>query len=553
MNPKENFPIPENYEQNHNDSQKQHPPFDPIEQKIGGCVALITKEYKAKLWKDLPDDISNLLWKAFVWKTEEERDEICDDLIDIVQNSDNVNNEFEKYFNKHSITQFENSNEQNKHLYLKSENINEQNKTERNAELSEREESFDNLANSLSTLNWEWKNYNSTLTRVKNLKTLVAEKWLNADFEAEVKAILQELNNPEILFAISLDLQQKDPEAYQTFKSSVIELQPSFEAKFTALEPRLKLALGSDTLKNATITGNRISQTSPDGYTTTAELDGADRTFWRADSRYRLKSTLDSEKPLHKEMGRVEKELNRRIEPIIKELQSLEAVKKYLETAAVQNTDLIEIKEEIQRFSPELYAELWLQSLTSLAEIQKALDAQARRLTKEKDKQENTARDYLDILAQRHHYELAEKQKIQKMVLDFLHLIWFDLMPPTAIDGIIAAVNATPHKYWLNQKIDFANGSLWFDADFWDREINEHEKQKFIAFFNKMLTWNSEYPVKMNNGITIFYANQEDARNNIPANGFFSIGQFVNRNLWTDPIYRALQNLEKKENEDTLN
>ena len=49
MNPKENFPIPENYEQNHNDNQKQQPSFDPIEQKIDGCVALITKEYKEKL------------------------------------------------------------------------------------------------------------------------------------------------------------------------------------------------------------------------------------------------------------------------------------------------------------------------------------------------------------------------------------------------------------------------------------------------------------------------------------------------------------------------
>jgi len=58
-----------------------------------------------------------------------------------------------------------------------------------------------------------------------------------------------------------------------------------------------------------------------------------------------------------------------------------------------------------------------------LAEIQKAVDAQAKRLTKEKAKLENTARDYLDILTQRHHYELAAKQKTQKKVLDFLHVI----------------------------------------------------------------------------------------------------------------------------------
>jgi hypothetical protein len=68
-----------------------------------------------------------------------------------------------------------------------------------------------------------------------------------------------------------------------------------------------------------------------------------------------------------------------------------------------------------------------------------------------------------------------------------------------------------------------------------------------------MLTWNSDYPVKINNGITTFYASLEDAKNNIPANNFFSIGQFVNRNLWTDPIFRALLNLKKKENDETLN
>ena len=192
MNPKENFPIPENYKQNHNDNQKQQPPFDPIEQKIDGCVALITKEYKAKLWKDLPVDISNLLWKAFIWKTEEERDNICDSLIDIVQNWENVDIELSEYLEM--IT------------WKQSENSNEQGKIETNENKITRNNSILQLANSLSNLNWEWKNYNSTLERVKNLKTLVAEKWLNADFEAEVKAILQELNKPEVLFAISLDL-----------------------------------------------------------------------------------------------------------------------------------------------------------------------------------------------------------------------------------------------------------------------------------------------------------------------------------------------------------
>jgi hypothetical protein len=38
-------------------------------------------------------------------------------------------------------------------------------------------------------------------------------------------------------------LKQKDPQAYIDFQNSVIALDPSFEAKFITLEPKLQLAL----------------------------------------------------------------------------------------------------------------------------------------------------------------------------------------------------------------------------------------------------------------------------------------------------------------------
>jgi hypothetical protein len=39
------------------------------------------------------------------------------------------------------------------------------------------------------------------------------------------------------------------------------------------MQPKLQLALANDNLTDATISGDRISQKSPDGYTTTAKLD----------------------------------------------------------------------------------------------------------------------------------------------------------------------------------------------------------------------------------------------------------------------------------------
>lgn len=544
MNPKEDFSVPETQGQNKKDKPAIQESFDPIEQKIEWCIALITKDYKAKFWTDLPAEIKNVLPELFTWKSENERDEICDSLIDIIQHWDEV--ELYEYLELKTWKKIETSNEQ-------VEIVTKENKIERNENKINRNNSIIQLANSLENLNWEWKNYNSTLNRIKNLKALVAEKGLTADFDAEVKSILAELENPEILFSLSLDLQQKDPKAYESFKSSVIELQPSFEAKFIALEPKLKMALGTDTLKNATISGNRITQTSPDGYTTTAALDGSERTLGRSDSPYRLKSRLASDKQLQTEADRAEKELNNRIEPIIKQLQSLEAVKKYLEKASLENTELAEVKAEIKSFSPELYAELWLENLSTIADIQRAVEARNHKLTKERDRLEARTRDYLDILSRRQHFELAEKQEVQKQVLDFLHGIWFDAIPQTATDTIISSINATPQKYGLAQKIDFENGSLWFDADFWGRAINEQEKQKFIELFNRMVTWSSQYPVKLAGGIIMFYETPENAEANIPASYTFSIGAFVNGHLWAEPVFKAMMNLENKEDEPNHN
>jgi hypothetical protein len=67
----------------------------------------------------LPEDINNLLQEALNWKKEDERDEILDDCIDIIQNSDNTDIDLRNNLNdltwnmvQNDIEQTENSTEQ---------------------------------------------------------------------------------------------------------------------------------------------------------------------------------------------------------------------------------------------------------------------------------------------------------------------------------------------------------------------------------------------------------------------------------------------------------
>ncbi len=534
MNPVENLTLPEMPNQTEMDSVEVQKPYDPIELKKEWYIKLVSDEYKTKFWKDLPLELETLLSKVIIGKTEEERDIILDDVIGAILDwSDTIDKDIKEYLSEVSLNQTEISSEQGK--------------IEMNENKTIRNNSILSLGNSLENLNWTWKNYDWVLKRVKNLKTLVAEKWLNEDFENEINSILTELQNPATLFALSLDLQQQDPKAYETFKTAVIELQPSFEAKFIALEPKLKLALWNDTLTNATITGNSISQTS-DKYTTTAKLDWTERTLGRSDSEYKLNSTLKSDKRVQEEVRQVEAELNERIEPITKKLQSLNAIKEYLKTTTT--TDITEVKEEVKRFSSELYAELWLDNVDTLADIMRAIETQSNKLTNEKEKMKDKAQEYLKSLTRKHKKELAEKQEIQKKILDFLHDIWFDRISQSVINTIIENINFAPKKYWLQKRIDFENGSLGFDTDFWSRDISEGEKQKFIALFNRMLKWSPDYPVKYANWVITFHTSPEDAKAGIPAGFTFSIWEFINRNLGANPEYRIMRSLEKWENEN---
>jgi hypothetical protein len=134
--------------------------------------------------------------------------------------------------------------------------------------------------------------------------------------------------------------------------------------------------------------------------------------------------------------------------------------------------------------------------------------------------------------------------------LNFLHQIGFDAIPQEVTDTIIANINASSNTYWLHKSISPENGSLGFDSDLWNKNISNGEKQKFIELYNKMLTWSREHPVKLINWEIIFYDNLENARAGISTGFTFDIWEFANRSLWSEPVVRAMMNLEKGEDKE---
>jgi hypothetical protein len=117
------------------------------------------------------------------------------------------------------------------------------------------------------------------------------------------------------------------------------------------------LALSNDNLNNITITGKNITQTNPDGFTTTATLDGKTRTLSRTDSTYKLKSNLDAA-AAQQQADKIDYDLATALKPLDKELTTLKAMKAHLDEAKTQGTPLETLKTDLQAHDSDLYTRL---------------------------------------------------------------------------------------------------------------------------------------------------------------------------------------------------
>lgn len=527
----EQFTPPEIPKQGNDTTDKPQKPFDPIKQRLSWSIDLVNKEYHEKTWKDLSDETKQLLIQAIKWKSQDERDEILDDVSYKIQKWWNIEEDLKSYLWEFAW----------KEIDLQT------NETERkiSEDLNIRWKQFKEFSNSLASLNVNKPEYTSILKRFNDLKNLVAEnKWFTQEFDNKLTAILSDLkNSPKTLQAIALDLQAKDPKSYEAFRLSLISLDPSFKNILSAADAKAKLALWSDSLKGAAINGN-ISQTSPDGYTTTAKLDGTGRTLRRADSNYTLRSTLRHDEQAQREADRLTGEVNKELEPINNTLQSLQAVKSYLETALNSDADINEVKEVIKKFSLDIFISLWLDHVNSIVELNSRVDNHIATLSTKRDEIEKEFQEALNKLTSFHSQELADKQKYQKQILDMLHDTWIDGLGQNSLDLILKNINLNYAKYWFATPIDFENGLIWFDTDVWNKNINPLEKQKFYEACNRLITWNPSYPIWYKNWNLVYYTTSQDAQNSIPATQLFDIHRFVKTSLWLSPEITGKRNLD---------
>lgn len=100
--------------------------------------------------------------------------------------------------------------------------------------------------------------------------------------------------------------------------------------------------------------------------------------------------------------------------------------------------------------------------------------------------------------------KLKDEDEKQHKILQFLHQIGFDLLPKSLTDAVIMRLQWWSHLRptvnipWLTftTEINIAEGHFWISEGN-DGNISEVEKVFFVKFFNKMLTWGVDDPVKL--------------------------------------------------------
>lgn len=527
-------------------NSKEVKSFNPEKQRLEWTFNFVNDEYKKKTWEDLHNDIKKLLEKSLEWKSEEERDNILDNVLDSIQDSDESVEEIRVYL-EWEIKENQDSAENEQSVVE-----NEQSVVERQQVTIEKEQVI-NLVNSLSTLDRNKKDYNSILQRVIELKSKTDEDW----FKEELDSILTELkNNKEALTAISLDLQEQDRQnwtnTFETFKSSLISLDPSFRNILPSIEAKAKLALWTDSLDNATVKWKNIEQLDKDWFKTTARLDNPERNISLEGSKYSLSSNLDNQR-MQEKAEKISREAEEALSPLEDKLRAIRPMKAYLEKLRTEEADINEIKKELESFSPELYLELNLWIADSIETLLMNLNNNENEISRQIDNIEKRANIARAKLIEETKQIAKEKDNIRKWVLNFFSEIGFDSLGKDDTDAVFQWLNNNPNimqELGLNAPFDIENGVLGYKDILNSNELSLNKKQVFIRCYNKMLTGHTDFPIWYDAmWKQVFYENLASAENKTPST-LFDMDFFINQQLgWWDRATKMIQNLKNKKEE----
>ena len=256
-------------------------------------------------------------------------------------------------------------------------------------------------------------------------------------------------------------------------------------------------------------------------------------------SDYELKSDV-ADQEITKKIDESTNKLQEKLEPINKELWSIEELQKFME----KNKDLP--IEEIQKFIFLNFKEKIdisdLQFLKTKEELSLRLEKRGKELQKEKNRLVFSTNEFIKNLLQQNAIDTEKKDFERKKVLDFLNKIWFDLIPQKVSENIFKMINESSSykmKLWLSDDINIAEWKFWIQKQ--SDGLQFKDKKAFIKLVNKMLTWTEDLPNTMTDSGTISFFNS--AKDKKEWNINTSKKEYINTQLWASPQFRIMENL----------
>ena len=377
----------------------------------------------------------------------------------------------------------------------------------------------------------------------------VLMKYDVADFMANKEQVLAELKqalSPKVLASIAKEVWVNTPE-YKEFKNTLISLEwwsgSYFKSQFDAIE-RVGAEYAKDFWKlwvdraggktdldwNLKFdSGNSVIKVDKEGKRSLS-LKGSD---------YELKSDV-ADQEITKKIDESTNKLQEKLEPINKELWSIEELQKFME----KNKDLP--IEEIQKFIFLNFKEKIdisdLQFLRTKEELSLRLEKRGKELQKEKNRLVFSTNEFIKNLLQQNAIDTEKKDFERKKVLDFLNKIWFDLIPQKVSENIFKMINESSSykmKLWLSDDINIAEWKFWIQKQ--SDGLQFKDKKAFIKLVNKMLTWTEDLPNTMTDSGTISFFNS--AKDKKEWNINTSKKEYINTQLWASPQFRIMENL----------
>ena len=376
-----------------------------------------------------------------------------------------------------------------------------------------------------SSIQQEFDRYDSVMSHYEKLllENKQAPKLKNI-LSGINQRVLELIKAPWTLETIAMDLGWKDSKAFKSFESKMLSIDPSpsMRRAFDRVKADFawelaKAKLWTDNLDWVNLDDDVLIKTQWD---LTIEAWKNDRNVSLEWSNYKLPSTLDSK--YEDQIEWLHQQSKKELAPFNKELTTFSDVLNIIKRAQEKGVRFEDTKTHIQQKYPETYNTLGLSSKQSYNECMNAIHAHSSQLENSKKKIIKKTTKKLEQITAQNKKEAQEKDRTRIEMLRFLNSTWVDEIDQDKLTPIIDMVNLNHFSYGLQQPIDFANWSLGFNLDNWNKTISLLEKKAFIGFINKML-WENVISEDIAGGITTIQPDAisklRDLNNNIT--GFF--------------------------------